>query len=403
MSLACNFPTMRLYNTVIEDVIAGVREAFLDEGVDEQVLQELKQIWENKLMSSKAVEPIIDPPEPQPPHMSSSVKTYSAANKGGSKRNSNANSNAHSGAQQQAQAKEPILPQPQVQQPQPQPTHVQPQQIQSQMPHQSQQPQPQQMQQVQHVQHMQGIPIQQQVQQPVQQHQTITQQQQVINQPAPVIEKQVSIQIKLPVHQNLPERLVTVHVPASAIQGNQLHAIFTGPIITTAITLPVHIATSLLQQHVNQTFEGLPGFTPVPVAHPVQVVSQGANNIMQQQLIQGQQQGNIAQLDGAVGDSSDDDDDEEEEENDDDEDLDEEKEEEEQEDPSAREEEPLCSEDDVTDDDPADLFDTDNVVVCQYDKITRSRNKWKFYLKDGIMNLGGKDFVFQKANGDAEW
>lgn len=31
--------------------------------------------------------------------------------------------------------------------------------------------------------------------------------------------------------------------------------------------------------------------------------------------------------------------------------------------------EPLNSEDDVTDDDPADLFDTDNVVVCQYDKV----------------------------------
>lgn len=36
-------------------------------------------------------------------------------------------------------------------------------------------------------------------------------------------------------------------------------------------------------------------------------------------------------------------------------------------------------------------------------QITRSRNKWKFYLKDGIMNLSGKDYVFQKANGDAEW
>lgn len=89
------------------------------------------------------------------------------------------------------------------------------------------------------------------------------------------------------------------------------------------------------------------------------------------------------------------------------------------------EEEPLNSEDDVTDEDNADLFETDNVVVCQYDKvfilliliilqfdlktfinfeqINRSRNKWKFYLKDGIINLGGKDYVFQKSNGDAEW
>ena len=39
------------------------------------------------------------------------------------------------------------------------------------------------------------------------------------------------------------------------------------------------------------------------------------------------------------------------------------------------EEEPLNSEDDVTDEDAADLFETDNVVVCQYDKVIRN---WKF-------------------------
>ena len=44
-----------------------------------------------------------------------------------------------------------------------------------------------------------------------------------------------------------------------------------------------------------------------------------------------------------------------------------------------------------------------NVVVCQWDKIGRARNKWKFHLKDGIMNLNGKDYVFQKAIGEAEW
>jgi transcription initiation factor TFIIA large subunit len=35
------------------------------------------------------------------------------------------------------------------------------------------------------------------------------------------------------------------------------------------------------------------------------------------------------------------------------------------------EEEPLNSEDDVTDEDAADLFETDNVVVCQYDKVRK--------------------------------
>ncbi|XP_074844612.1 TFIIA-alpha and beta-like factor [Carettochelys insculpta] len=67
------------------------------------------------------------------------------------------------------------------------------------------------------------------------------------------------------------------------------------------------------------------------------------------------------------------------------------------------EEDPLNSGDDVSEQDIPDLFDTDNVVVCQYDKIHRSKNKWKFYLKDGVMCFGGKDYVFAKAIGDAEW
>lgn len=36
-------------------------------------------------------------------------------------------------------------------------------------------------------------------------------------------------------------------------------------------------------------------------------------------------------------------------------------------------------------------------------QITRSKNKWKFHLKDGIMNLNTKDYVFTKATGEAEW
>lgn len=131
-------------------------------------------------------------------------------------------------------------------------------------------------------------------------------------------------------------------------------------------------------------------------------------------------------MDGAL-DTSEDDESEETDENMDDEDNDDlDKDDDEDMENVGPEEEPLNSEDDVTDEDPADVFDTDNVIVCQYDKvyyifllastthilltygcifqkITRSRNKWKFYLKDGIMSIGGKDYVFQKSNGDAEW
>ncbi|KAJ8938221.1 hypothetical protein NQ318_007643 [Aromia moschata] len=104
----------------------------------------------------------------------------------------------------------------------------------------------------------------------------------------------------------------------------------------------------------------------------------------------------LPQTDGPM-DTSDEDDDGSDDDNDDD-DLDDDKDEDDQEmEDEGGEEEPLNSEDDVTDDDPTDLFDTDNIVVCQYDKIIRNRNKWKFYLKDGIMNLNGQDYVFQKG------
>ncbi|KAG9344470.1 hypothetical protein JZ751_011140, partial [Albula glossodonta] len=76
--------------------------------------------------------------------------------------------------------------------------------------------------------------------------------------------------------------------------------------------------------------------------------------------------------------------------------------EEEEEEEVRKEGDPLNSGDDVSEQDVPDLFDTDNVVVCQYDKIHRSKNRWKFYLKDGVMCFGGKDYVFSKAVGEAE-
>ncbi|KAK2583070.1 hypothetical protein KPH14_009103 [Odynerus spinipes] len=363
---------LKLYKTVIEDVIAGVRESFIDEGVDEQVLLELKQIWEMKLMSSKAVELNPEPPEPQVPQLNTHKSV--PGNK--------------------------VPQQVQQQQPQQQPVQQQPQQQQQQQQQQHQHQQPQQPQQPQQqTSHPSGTTLQQQPNAPVQQ---------VVTTPPAVLDRQVPIQITLPPQPGVrdsQQRVLTIQVPASAIQGNQLHTILTGPIISAAMGLPADLAGTLLQQHVNSTLQGHPTLSSIQVNQPLQVVTQSTNNVVTQRPVQGQQN-NIAQLDGALGalgDSSDEDEEEEEEDNDDDdEDLDD-KEEEENDEATAREEEPLNSEDDVTDDDPADLFDTDNVVVCQYDKITRSRNKWKFYLKDGIMNLSGKDYVFQKANGDAEW
>merc|ERR1719430_1090908 len=64
---------------------------------------------------------------------------------------------------------------------------------------------------------------------------------------------------------------------------------------------------------------------------------------------------------------------------------------------------PPGSGDDVTDEEaPSDLFDTENVVVCKYDKISRLRMRWKLKLMDGVMHLNGRDYVFQKAHGEVE-
>lgn len=45
-----------MYKSVIEEVISGVKESFLDEGIDDQVLTDLKQQWEAKLSATKAAE-----------------------------------------------------------------------------------------------------------------------------------------------------------------------------------------------------------------------------------------------------------------------------------------------------------------------------------------------------------
>lgn len=67
------------------------------------------------------------------------------------------------------------------------------------------------------------------------------------------------------------------------------------------------------------------------------------------------------------------------------------------------ESEPLNSADDDSDIDICAMFESENIVVCQFEKVSRNKNKWKFHLKDGIMNLFGRDLIFSKSVGDAEW
>lgn len=61
----------------------------------------------------------------------------------------------------------------------------------------------------------------------------------------------IPIQITLPAQADSESRVLTIHMPGSAIQNNQLSQMLTGPIIQSIMNLPPQLASSVLQQHVN--------------------------------------------------------------------------------------------------------------------------------------------------------
>ncbi|EFX06087.1 transcription factor tfiia complex subunit [Grosmannia clavigera kw1407] len=62
---------------------------------------------------------------------------------------------------------------------------------------------------------------------------------------------------------------------------------------------------------------------------------------------------------------------------------------------------------DDPDEDREDDDDEDDVMgpimLCVYDKVQRVKNKWKCTLKDGVLTVNGKEYVFHKATGEYEW
>jgi len=55
-------------------------------------------------------------------------------------------------------------------------------------------------------------------------------------------------------------------------------------------------------------------------------------------------------------------------------------------------------------DDPAVSGPADqDIVFCTYDKVARVKNKWKCTLKDGMIHMNGKDYLFAKCSGEFEW
>nr|XP_020472666.1 LOW QUALITY PROTEIN: transcription initiation factor IIA subunit 1 [Monopterus albus] len=371
-SSANSNPVPKLYKSVIDDVINEVRELFLDEGVDEQVLLELKTLWENKLLQSKAVEGF---------HTEEQAALQAALQQ-----------NIQQVQQvqqvtQPAQAPQVILPTQQQSAPQQQ-VIVQESKM---MPHMSaagmsaaataatlalpagvtpyQQLITSQGQILQVVRTSNGAQFI--IQQPQQQI-LLQQQMQPGGVQAPVIQ-----QVLAPLQGGLPQQTGVIIQPQQIVlaSGNKVQG---NTQVMQAAALAQGAASTQAPPQPQALQQAQPQAQPQP---------------------QAQQPPMMLQVDGAGDTSSEEDEDEEEEY---DEDEEEEKDKDGGEDGQV-EEEPLNSEDDVSDAEDQELFDTENVVVCQYDKIHRSKNRWKFHLKDGIMNLNGRDYVFSKAIGDAEW
>ncbi|CAG5928296.1 unnamed protein product [Menidia menidia] len=381
-SSANSNPVPKLYKSVIEDVISEVRELFLDEGVDEQVLLELKTLWESKLLQSKAVEGF---------HTEEQAALQAAQQQ----QQQVQHVQQVQQVTQPAQAQQVILPPQQQQAPQQQvivqdpkilqhmsatgmtaaataatlalPTGVTPYQ-------QLLTSQGQILQVVRTPNGAQYI-----IQQPQQQI-VLQQQMQPGSMQAPVIQ-----QVLAPLQGGLPQQTGVIIQPQQIVltPGNKVQG-----------NAQVMQAATMAPQPGQA-----PTATQVQQAQGAAAQAPAQPQAQQQAQPQAQQPPMMLQVDGAGDTSSEEDEDEEEEY---DEDEEEEKDKDGVEDGQV-EEEPLNSGDDVSDAEDQELFDTENVVVCQYDKIHRSKNKWKFHLKDGIMNLNGRDYVFSKTIGDAEW
>ncbi|XP_004294662.1 PREDICTED: transcription initiation factor IIA large subunit-like [Fragaria vesca subsp. vesca] len=59
--------------------------------------------------------------------------------------------------------------------------------------------------------------------------------------------------------------------------------------------------------------------------------------------------------------------------------------------------------DDQDDVDQGEELNTQHLVLAQFDKVTRTKSRWKCTLKDGIMHINNKDVLFNKATGEFDF
>lgn len=44
-----------------------------------------------------------------------------------------------------------------------------------------------------------------------------------------------------------------------------------------------------------------------------------------------------------------------------------------------------------------------DLILCQYEKISRVRTRWRGVLRAGIVHVNGSDYCFSRANTDFDW
>ncbi|XP_040994002.1 transcription initiation factor IIA large subunit isoform X2 [Juglans microcarpa x Juglans regia] len=59
--------------------------------------------------------------------------------------------------------------------------------------------------------------------------------------------------------------------------------------------------------------------------------------------------------------------------------------------------------DDLDEVDNVEEQNTHHLVLAQFDKVTRTKSRWKCSLKDGIMHINNKDILFTKATGEFDF
>lgn len=178
---------------------------------------------------------------------------------------------------------------------------------------------------------------------------------------------------EIPVKLTMPDTsVVMISVSKSTLDEKKLKTVLADPVATTIMNLPNDVRSPMLQNYVQQALSDVrmkshpipkvlsieqPGTT---VASSVESESRSQSSIDNSSASASNEETEENEIDGGS----------------------------------------LNSDDDVTDDEE---FATENIVLCQYTKIYRHKNKWKFQLSNGVMNLDGKEYVFNTLNGDAVW